>query len=98
MNQPKRNISGIELDDSPVQVMKTTMKLTRDMGMAQKRKKSWGKPSAGQLPPKKAGPKYSIALENSVACPNCEMEFEIVPEYYKFAKKRLDKDLYRIKK
>ena len=23
--------------------------------------------------------------------------FEIVPEYYKFAKKRLDKDLYRIK-
>ena len=24
--------------------------------------------------------------------------FEIVPDYYKFAKKRLDKDLYRIKK
>ena len=24
--------------------------------------------------------------------------FEIVPEYYKFAKKRLDKNLYRIKK
>ena len=24
--------------------------------------------------------------------------FEIVPDYYKFAKKRLDKDMYRIKK
>jgi len=24
--------------------------------------------------------------------------FEIVPDYYKFAKKRLDKNLYRVKK
>ena len=82
------NTSGIEFDDSPVEVMRTTMKLSRDMGMSQKRKKSWPKsqgksaPAATATKTKKTMPKYSIACQNSVACPNCEMEFEIIAEYY----------------
>ena len=85
-----KNTSGIEVDNSPVQNLKATMRLSRDMGMRQRKKDSWAKPKNQAPPPPGAqstqiattGAKFAVVVNSSVGCPDCATEFEVVPEYY----------------
>lgn len=66
------------------------MKLTRDMGMAQQRKRARPEGAPAAAPVAAAAPAaptaakvlYAIATPNSVSCPKCRQEYEITPEAY----------------
>lgn len=74
--------SGIQPEDNPVEGLKATMKLSRDMGMSQRRKRARQDARAPTPPAAAAGPMSAIATESSVSCPNCDLEYEITPEVY----------------
>lgn len=95
MSNQNPTSSGIQPSSNPVEGLKATMKLTRDMGMAQQRKRARpeGAPAAAAPAAPASAPAapaaatavkmlYAIATPNSVSCPKCRQEYEITPEAY----------------
>lgn len=76
---PRSTSSGIDVQKGPSDYgLTATVTLSRrGMGMHQKRKDEIQAPVAAQQ-----GKPYSVATDESVACPKCQASFEISPEFY----------------